>query len=506
MNMQSSKVYLVGAGPGRADLITLRGAEVIREADCVIYDRLANEELLRFARSDAEIINVPKRLGTRRYTQQQINELLLEKAKAGRTVVRLKGGDPTIFGRAGEEITVLAEAAIDFEIVPGVTAAAAAAAFTGILLTDRNYSSQVVFVTGREAPGKEHSNIDWDLLAKFKGTIVLYMALGTIEKIVRKLTENGMDKSTPAAAITDATLPTQKVIPATLSSIPKKCKDAKLEPPAIILIGPAAASDRRFDWLAKKPLFGKTIVTTRDEAGSAEFAAKIVQQGGNPVSFSTIKLKSLTYKNDFLKTLAKFSQYDWIVFTSQNGAAFFFEALEKLQKDARAFCNAKVAAIGSETAGWLSRHGIKADLVPDVFTSRQLAKQLIAADNLKDKKVLLLRSDSGSKELPELLKKAKAIVDDVPIYQTLTKKSKTDRLTKDIESGLVHWITFASPSAVKSFFEQVSKNIIKSGNTRVASIGPVTSNRLTELGVKVHAEAEQHTIDGLLSAIKLTYM
>jgi len=506
LDMRKSKVYLVGAGPGRADLITLRGAEVLKNSECIIYDRLANEELLKFARTDAEIINVPKRLGKRRYTQQEINELILEKTKSHRTVVRLKGGDSTLFARAGEELTVLAEYGIDFEIVPGVTAATAAAAFTGILLTDRNYSSQVVFVTGREAPDKENSNIDWDLLAKLKGTIVLYMAVGTIEKIVHKLTEYGMDKSTPTAAIANATLPAQQTVRAALHSIAKKCKDSKLEPPAIIVIGPAAAGDRRFDWLAKKPLFGKTIVITRDQAGNAELAAEIIQRGGNPLPFPTIELKSLTHKNSFVKALTKFSQYDWIVFTSQNGAAFFFEALEKLKKDARVFAGTKVAAIGSETAGRLSRYGIKADLVPGVFTGRQLAKKLIEADNLKDKKILLLRSDCASKELPELLKKAKAKVDDIPIYQTLTKKNKTKKLTKDIKSGLIHWLTFASPSAVKSFFEQLSKNIIKSGSTRVASIGPVTTKKLTELGIKVHAEAKEHTINGLLSAIEMSYM
>jgi uroporphyrinogen III methyltransferase/synthase len=257
-------VYLVGAGPGRADLITVRGADLLKQADCIIYDKLANPTLLRFAQPGAELIAAPKRTGPRSVTQAQINRLLVEKASAGKTVVRLKGGDPCVFGRCAEELAVLIEAGIDFEIVPGVTAAIAAADYTGIMLTDREYSSQVVFVTGRESEDKQETNIDWQLLAGFHGTIVFYMAMSNLASIAERLIQNGANSNTPAAAIADATLATQKIVKAPLAQIDCKCKDEGIEPPVIVIIGPAADSDPQLNWFMKKPLFGKNIVVTRD--------------------------------------------------------------------------------------------------------------------------------------------------------------------------------------------------------------------------------------------------
>ncbi|MEE9370187.1 MAG: uroporphyrinogen-III C-methyltransferase, partial [Sedimentisphaerales bacterium] len=255
---EKGKVYLVGAGPGRADLITVRGAEVLKAADCVIYDKLANPALLKSARPDAEIIHTPKRTGEGSFTQEEINKLLVEKASLGQMVVRLKGGDPCIFGRAGQEITALTEAGIDFEIVPGVTATTAAAVYAGIILTDRDYNSQLLFVTGHEAEGKQESNIDWHLLAKLKATIVFYMAMGSLDFIAEQLIKNGMSKETPTAVIADATLPTQRTITAPIQQINEKCKQEKFEPPVIIVIGTAA--DTKLNWLTSKPLFGKNIV------------------------------------------------------------------------------------------------------------------------------------------------------------------------------------------------------------------------------------------------------
>ena len=245
-------VYLVGAGPGRADLITVRGAEALGKADCIIYDKLANPALLKFSRSDAEVIAVPKRIGKGSATQEQINKLLVEKASSGKTVVRLKGGDPCIFGRCTEELAVLADLGIDFEIVPGITAGIAAASFAGMTLTDRRYNSQVVFVTGREAEAKQKSNIDWHLLAKFSGTIVFYMAVGNLDFITGELIKNGMNAKIPAAVITDVSLPTQRLITASLGDINKKCKMEKISPPAVVVIGIAADSDMQLNWFMKK--------------------------------------------------------------------------------------------------------------------------------------------------------------------------------------------------------------------------------------------------------------
>jgi len=498
-------VYLVGAGPGRADLITVRGAEVLRSANCVIYDRLVNPSLLKLAPRDAEIIAVPKRTGGDSVTQEEINKLLVEKASEGKTVVRLKGGDPSIFGRCAEEVAALADAGIDFEIVPGVTTGIAAAGYAGIILTDRNFTSQVVFVTGQEAEGKQQSNIDWKWLAKFNGTIVFYMGMGNLGSIAARLIENGMATDAPAAVVADATLPTQKVVQAPLNQINQKCKEEKIEPPAVVIIGAAADSDPKLDWFTKKPLFGRNIVVTRDAIGNADFAAKIISRGGNPVKFATIKIKPLTEKNDFLRALSKISDFDWIIFTSANGVNIFFEALQALGKDARIFSSSKIAAIGRQTAEKLSEFGIKADFVPDVFTGKQLGKQLLCISDLRGKKILLLRSQRASEELIEVLEQAGSEVLNTPVYDIVQQKSECDWLIERIGRGEIDWLTFASPSAAQAFFEQIPVRIVNSANVKVASIGPTTSEQLAKLGVKVDVTAKEHTIDGLLDAIEKTY-
>jgi uroporphyrinogen III methyltransferase/synthase len=415
----------------------------------------------------------------------------------------LKGGDPGIFGRIGEELSALKEAGIDFEIVPGVTAAVAAAESAGIILTDRDYSSQVVFITGREAEGKQKSGIDWNLLAKFEGTIVFYMAMENLELIAERLIKNGMAEGTPVAVIAEATLPSQRTVRASLEKITEKCEENKIEPPAIVVIG--AAADEKLNWLVGKPLFGKTIVITRDAESNVDFAAKIIAKGRNPVEFAIIKIEPLTQTNIFLQTLTKFSEYDWFIFTSANGVAVFFDALGKLGKDARVFASAKIAAIGSETAAKLQQFAIKADFTPSVFTSKELGKQLIASANLKGKKVLLLRSELASNELGEILSIAGAEVDNVPIYTAVTVKNKCDSLIEKIKNGEIDWLTFTSPSTVNAFFEQIPVELVKSSGVKIASIGPVTSEQLKILGLEVDAEAAEHTADGLLAAIEKMY-
>ena len=499
-------VYLVGAGPGRADLITVRGADVLKKADCIIYDKLANPTLLKYARADAEIIHVPKRIGKSSTTQQEINKLLVEKAIDGRVVVRLKGGDPCIFGRVAEEIAVLNEAGIGFEIVPGITAGVAVSSYSGIMLTDRQYSSQVVFITGHEAEGKKDSNIDWELLAKFTGTLVFYMGVGNLESITEKLMENGLSPDTPAAVIANVTFPAQRIVKATLENIHKDCTEQKIEPPAIIVTGQGVHIDTNLDWFMKQPLFGKNILVTRDAPGNAEFAEKIISRGGNPVSFETFNIIPLTESNDFLQALTKFHEYQWIIFTSRNGVRIFFEAMENLKKDSRVFALAKIACIGSQTAAALQQYGIKADFVPSVFTSEEFGMQLINFANLKDKKVLLLRSQLASNELMQILTQGGAKVEDVAIYTAAMQKDDSTLIEKKIGSGEIDWVTFASPSAVKGFLENISSDIINLSKIKVASIGPVTSKELESHGVNINVTADEHTLEGLLDAIEQVYI
>jgi uroporphyrinogen III methyltransferase/synthase len=499
---KKSRVYLVGAGPGRIDLITVRGLELLKNADCVIYDKLANPALLGYARPDAELIAAPKRIGDESFTQQQINDLLLEKASQGKTIVRLKGGDPYIFGRGTEEAKILADAGIDFEVVPGITAALAASAYAGIALTDRNFASEVIFVTGHEAEGKQHSDIDWPLLAHFHGTIVFYMGMGNLDYIATRLIDNGMPSNTAAAVVADATLVTQKTAKATLATIADRCAKNKVIPPALVFIGPMAQGEPRLEWLSKMPLFGKTIIATRDAAGNAELAAKIAAKMAVPIELTITKLKSLADSNAFVKALAQIHTFDWVIFTSPNGVETFFTALAKMNKDARVFASAKIAVIGSETSAKLSGFAIKADFVPPEYTSKALAKALIESTSLKGRKILLLRSQLATDDLLQLLETTGAIVDNVPIYTHEKNLCDLKVVSEMLAEKSIHWITFASPFAVTCFFEQIPADFVKSSGAKVASIGPVTSNRLAEMGVKIDIEAVEHTIDGMLTAIE----
>jgi len=498
-------VYLVGAGPGRPDLITLRGVELLKQADCVICDKLVSPALLNYVPAGAEIIHTPKRIGPGSFTQEQINKLIVEKALEGKKVVRLKGGDPCVFGRGGEEATVLAEAGIEFEIVPGVTAGIAAAEYAGIMITDRRYSSQVAFVTGQEASDKKQTNIDWHSLAKFNGTIVFYMGVGNLDFITDQLIKNGMNKETVATVVADATTPNQRIVQGSVVEISQKCCKENITAPAIVIIGQAAKSNSKLNWFMSQPLFGKTIVATRDKKGNAEFAAKIFTAGGNPLEFNTIRIEPLTASNEFLKALAEISKYDWVVFTSTNGAQVFFDAVHNLNGDARVFGFAKVAAIGRETAGKLFEFGVKADFVPSNFTSTELARQLAASVNLKDKKMLLLRSKIGMPEIVENLKKTGANVKDVPVYTTVTVQDDAKGLIEKLNIGRIDWLTFCSPSSVRGFFEQIPADVVKSSKVKIVSIGPVTSEQIAKLGIKVDLEAVEHTIDGVIDEMKRFY-
>jgi uroporphyrinogen III methyltransferase/synthase len=488
---------------------------LLKSADCVIADKLANPALLEMVRPDAEIIHVPKRIGPGSFTQDQINQILVEKALAGKTVVRLKGGDPCIFGRCTEEAALLNEAGVAFEIVPGITAAIAAAEYTGIMLTDRRYSSQVAFITGHEAEGKGDSNIDWNVLARFPGTLVFYMGIGTLPTIAEQLMAQGMAAETPAALVANATLPTQRLVRAPLNEIVKTCQREQIEPPALIIVGPAARGEAGLNWFMRQPLFGRTIVVTRDAEGNAEMAQKVLSRGGNPIEFTTMTLVPLTDRTEFLQVLTELREYDWVIFTSPNGVRIFFEAMDALGKDARVFAAIRLATLGAKTAECLARYGIKADFVPTSFTGRDLGLQLLSFASLRDKKVLLLRSELASDELVEVLQQGQAHVRDVSIYtavpcgpaapgwDSITPEGRgATGLERQIGQGRIHWLTFASPSAVRGFFEQVQPEIANASQVRIASIGPVTSRELLKFGVRIDVEATEHTIDGMLDAIE----
>ena len=494
-------VYLVGAGPGRPDLITVRGLELLRSADCIVCDKLSSPALLGYARQDAEIIPVHKRAGPGSATQDQINRLIVQAAQSGKTVVRLKGGDPTIFGRLAEELAVLIEAGIDFEIVPGVTAALGASAYSGILLTDRASSSQVVLVTGHEAEGKTASSIPWPDLARFQGTIVFYMGVTRLCLIADNLISHGMDGRMPCAVVADATLPTQRTLRARLDCLADRCRQEGLEPPAVVIVGPVAAEGDRLDWFDRLPLFGKTVVATRDGLGNVEFAGRLAAYGANALSYATIRLKALTESSAFLEALSRLQQYHWVVFSSARGVDYFFEALDRLAKDSRSLAGARVAAIGPATSQRLRSFGIRTDLVPPEFTSSQLAGQLLRQTSLAGQAVLLLRSELADDDLRGQLASAGAAVDQIAVYTAEPTGDSAKAVVEQMQQGKVHWLTFASGSEARAFFDQVPAGLLDTGPTRVASIGPVTSAQLRRLGARVDIEAQVHTLEGIIQAM-----
>ena len=499
--MPSPRVYLVGAGPGDPSLITLRGVELLSRADCVLYDSLANDSLLAHARPDAELIYVGKRSGAHSYSQPQISELLLAKARQGRIVVRLKGGDPCMFGRAAEEARALSQAGIPFEIVPGITAGIAAAEYAGIMLTDRDLSSQVVFVTGRQAEGKETPGIDWDLLARFNGSIVFYMGLGNLGLISGELAGRGMSPDTPVCVIENATLPQQRAVRGMLSDIASKAAQAAIGSPAIIIVGRPAASDIALDWFSRRPLRNVRIVITRDSRGNRIFAEKITALGGIPIPFETIRFRSLTESDAFIAALARLHNYDWLIFTSQRGVEAFFDSVAGFGKDARVLGTVKIACVGPETAASLVPFGIRADLVPSVHTGRELARQLISRLDVTGKKMLLLRSAIAQPDLPELLKAAGAVVDDVACYTSEPAGRDASGTIDDLKAGRIDWVTFTSGSTVRGFLSAVDAGLLRSNRARIASIGPVTSAELRKQALDVAAEAAESTVDGILAAI-----
>ena len=486
---------------GDSGLITVRAVELIKTADCVIYDGLVNPALLRYAAGAAELISVRKRTGAKPCNQEAINKLIVEKAREGKTVVRLKGGDPGMFGRAHEEAAQCAEAGIDFEIIPGITAGLGAADYCGIFLSDREHTSQVMFVTGHEAAGKEGTNIDFPLLAGFGGSIVFYMGVGGLADIAAKLIASGKAKDTPTAVIANATLPTQRLVKAPLERIADECDNQQVKAPAIIMIGQAAESDERFNWFMSQPLFGQTIVVTRDRRGNAAFSDKILAKGGNVVQFDSIQIQDLTGQAEVQQVLGALDDYEWIIFTSVNGVGATFGALGKMGKDARCFAQANIACIGSATAACLEGFGIKADFVPDVYTSGELSKQLAKSVSLENKKIALLRSAAAPKDLADALTKSGATVDDIGVYTVEPCQNEPTELIGQIEAGKIGWVTFTSPSTVNAFFTHIQPELIVRCKVKVASIGPVTSEQLEKLGIKVNAQAQPHTIDGLINAL-----
>ena len=502
--MKKPFVYLVGGGPGDIGLITLKGVDCLSKADCVIYDGLVNPQILDFVPADAEKIAVAKRGGRDSIPQEQINDLLVQHALSGQIVVRLKGGDPTLFARAAEELKALRDAGIGFEIVPGITAGVAAAQYSGIFLTDRELSSQVVFVTGHPAAGKDLDFIDWQWLGRFEGTIVLYMAMSNLEKIAERLITCGKDANMSVAVIQNATLPDQKLAKGALKEIDGICKKEGVSSPAIVIIGKTADNDAANNWFMNRPLFGKSIVITRDKAGNQRLSQLLWQNAASVIDFSCIEIKGPIESQLLTQAIRDLSDYDWIIFTSSHGVDFTFDLLQKKNKDSRAFGSAKIACIGDQTAQALLKYGIRADFVPTEFTAKVLAVQLSEKADLRRQNILLLRSAIASDELANDLRRKGAAVEDIRIYTAVPvvqDEVKRAELADLLKAGRIDWLTFTSSSTVDGFLKNMDIEMVKQSNVKIASIGPETTKKLYEYSLTVHVEAQIYTVEGLVESI-----
>ena len=488
-------IYLVGAGPGDPGLMTARALELVASADVILHDRLIPAEALAGARDDAELLYVGKEPGDASVPQDQIEELLVDRAKQGKSVVRLKGGDPFIFGRGAEEARSAADAGIPFEIVPGVTAGVAAPAYAGIPVTHRDDASAVAFVTGHEDPSKPETALDYASLAAFPGTLVFYMGVKALPRIAERLIAEGRDASEPAAVVERGTLPGQRVVEGTLEGIAQAATEAEIEPPALTVIGPVAARRDEIAWLESRPLHGRRVVVTRARAQASGLARRLRDFGAEVVELPAIRIEPRTGTEEVVRAVEAIHSYALVCLTSPNGVRLLFEAMAAQGRDARALTHAQVAAIGPGTAGELARHGITADFVPERFVAESLVESL-AELPLEDKPVLIARAAQARDVLPDSLSERGARVDVVSLYETVTEEPDPAAVEA---AQSADFITFTSSSTVTNLVGALGDRM--PAGAKVVSIGPVTSETAREAGLEVHAEAERHDIDGLVETL-----
>jgi uroporphyrinogen III methyltransferase/synthase len=501
----SGRVYLVGAGPGDPGLLTARALELIAAADVILYDRLIPAAALDGARADAELVFVGKQGRGPSVPQEQTEALIIEQAQAGRTVVRLKGGDPFVFGRGGEEALALRAAGIPFEVVPGVTAGIAASAYAGIPVTHRGLASAVALVTGHEDPDKDEAAIDWPALAAFPGTLVFYMGIARLPQIAASLIAAGRPGSEPAAVVEHGTLPAQRTVSATLQTISETAREHDIRPPSITVVGPVAALAGELSWLPPRPLAGRTVAVTRARAQASELARRLEAHGARVVQAPVIRVQPLSGPP------LDPSPYDLVCLTSPNGVAALFERLAAGGRDARALAPARVAAIGEGTARALAEHGILVDVVPERFVAESVVQAL---SDVPVSRALVARARDAREVLPDALRARGVEVDVLALYETVAEPLSERALAL---ARSADYITFTSSSTVRYFMEAVAAaggaaadrspgggehaDAPLSPATRVISIGPVTSQALREHGLEPDVEAERHDIDGLLDAL-----
>jgi len=497
------KVYLVGAGPGDPGLITVKGREVLRRAEVVVYDQLASPELLREAPAGAEIIYVGKQAGAHSLPQCSINQLLVDKARAGLRVVRLKGGDPFVFGRGGEEAEALAGAGIPFAVVPGVTAAVAVPAYAGIPVTHRHFASLVTFITGHEDPAKETSAIPWDALAQGRGTLVFLMGVKNLPDICRRLVAAGRAPETPAAVIESGTTLRQRTVAGTLTDLADRAEAAAIKAPAVLVVGQAVELRQRLQWWETRPLWGKTVLVTRTREQASQLVARLTEVGARCLETPTLEIAPPEDFGPLDRALKHLDDYDWVIFTSANGVAAFMARLFDAGLDVRSLGRSKIAAIGPATAAALKNYALNADCLPaESFQAEGLAEALQPMIQ-PGARVLLARAQVAREVLPETLARFGAQVEVAPVYQARPPRELPPAARAALEAGAVDVLTFTSSATVHNFATLVGRERFQAlaAKATVAAIGPITAATLNEYGITPQIQPEQYTIPALAAAI-----
>ena len=498
--MKKGKVYLIGAGPGDLGLITVRGLDLIKKCDIIIYDYLANPRLLDFVKPGADIIYVGKKGGDHTLPQDKINELLVRKAAEGKNIARLKGGDPYVFGRGGEEAEELIEAGLAFEVVPGVTSGVAGPAYAGIPVTHRSATSSLAFITGHEDPDKDESSLHWDKIATGVGTLVFYMGVKNLPMITANLIKHGRSPQTPVALVRWGTTPRQQTWVGTLETIGAIAEREKVAPPTLIVVGEVVNFREKLNWFESRPLFGRRIIVTRARAQASDFSQKLEELGADVYEFPTIETKDPESWQPFDAAMSRCGSYDWLIFTSVNGVAYLLKRLKETGRDIRDLAGPRICAIGTKTAQAVEAVGMRVTLVPEEFRAEGILEVI---GDVKGKKVLIPRALEAREILPEELVKRGAQVDVVPAYRTVRPTGKKEEMLKLIREGGLDMVTFTSSSTVTNFtgmFEPGElPDVVK--NLTAASIGPITTETALKAGFTVPAMPKVYTIDALIGSI-----
>ncbi len=495
-------VYLIGAGPGDPGLFTIKGQQILEKADVVIYDRLIGQEILDYARPDAEMIYVGKASSRHALPQDDINQLLVEMARPGKIVARLKGGDPFVFGRGGEEAQYVRQHGIGFEVVPGITSAVAVPAYAGIPVTHRDATSSFAVITGHEKPGKQVSSIQWDKIATGIGTLVFLMGVENLESIVSNLLQAGREPDTPVALIRRGTFPDQEVVSGTLYDILAQAKQAELQPPAIIVVGETVRLRDELKWRERGRLWGTRVVVTRARAQASKLVQDIRDEGGEAIEFPAIEIVRQEDLSVLRKALARLEQYTWIIFTSVNAVNIFFGELMAGKIDIRDLKGIKMGAIGPATAAQLTDRGLKVDLIPEEYQAEGIVAGLASLISSTDR-ILLPRAQGARDILPISLRAMGAVVDEVIIYRAETASRVDAARLQTLQDGDFDYISFTSSSTVTNFVNIIGRdNIIPiNAKVRVACIGPITARTAEDHGFTVDIMPDRYTIDALLDAI-----